>query len=136
MSGEGRAYLYLGSPMGLPTTGPNWTADPTDQSFARFAAAVAAVGDVNRDGYSDVIIGARFADGAFTSEGHAYLYYGNGGRGLSRRPHQELTNGQPLALLGSVGSGEPRFLLKLNIRTPMGSIVAQTRLRGYGSLTR
>ncbi len=41
-----------------------------------FGASVAGVGDINNDGYDDVLIGAPGADGAFTDGGKAYLVYG------------------------------------------------------------
>ena len=68
----GVAYLYLGGPGGLSTTA-SWTASGDDQDSAYFGYSVAGAGDVNGDGYSDVIIGAS----AYTSgNGKAYLYLG------------------------------------------------------------
>ncbi|MFZ5471761.1 MAG: VCBS repeat-containing protein [Myxococcota bacterium] len=81
---EGRVYLYLGSPTGLSAT-PAWTADPTDQLDARFGVCVQGAGDVNGDGFGDVIIGAPSWDGAAPGEGRAFLYLGNAG-GLSPDP--------------------------------------------------
>jgi len=69
---EGRAYLYRGSPSGLATS-PAWTAE-SDQVGAEFGTSVATAGDVNRDGYSDVLVGAPFYDNTATDEGRAYLY--------------------------------------------------------------
>ncbi|GEM_PF-2666500 len=69
---EGRAYLYLGTSTGLSTT-PAWTADPTDQDEARFGTCVAGAGDINQDGYADVLIGAP----SVAPAGRAYLYFGS-----------------------------------------------------------
>src|SRR5262245_57326902 len=55
---EGAAYLYLGTPAGLSTT-PIWTSE-SDQAGADFGWSVASTGDVNADGYSDVIVGAYY----------------------------------------------------------------------------
>ncbi len=73
---EGRAFAFHGSATGLGAA-PAWTADPTDQNTAEFGASVAGAGDVNRDGYSDVIIGAPLFDAEQVDEGRAYLYAGS-----------------------------------------------------------
>ena len=72
---EGRAYLYQGSATGLSTTS-NWTAE-SDQFSALFGVSVSSAGDVNGDGYSDVIVGAYLYDNGQTNEGRAYLYQGS-----------------------------------------------------------
>ncbi|HMV68148.1 MAG TPA: MopE-related protein, partial [Myxococcota bacterium] len=81
---EGRAWLYLGSPSGLEPT-PAWVADPTDQAYAQFGGAVSAAGDVNADGYGDVVISAVNFNGQERQEGRAYLYLG-GPAGLQASP--------------------------------------------------
>jgi hypothetical protein len=72
---EGRAFLYLGSASGLPST-PAWTAEG-DQAGANFGGSVATAGDVNGDGFSDVIVGALFHDNGQSDEGRGYLYLGS-----------------------------------------------------------
>ena len=72
---EGRAFLYHGSPAGLSPT-----ADATvesDQESAEFGGAVATAGDVDGDGYADVIIGARLFDDGEDAEGRAFVYRGS-----------------------------------------------------------
>ncbi len=82
---EGRAFVYHGSATGLSAT-PNSTPDDADQFGAEFGWSVASAGDVNGDGFSDVIIGAyKFDDGANTNEGRAFVYYGSA-TGLSATP--------------------------------------------------
>ena len=73
--GEGRVFVYHGSPSGLTTT-PAWTAEG-DQPGANFGRAVAAAGDVNGDGYDDVIIGSVYYDNVETNEGRAFVYHGS-----------------------------------------------------------
>jgi hypothetical protein len=77
-SEEGRVYLFLGSPDGLGLQ-PVWTADPLDQNGAWFGSSVRSAGDVNADGYVDVIIGATLFDAEAVNEGVALLYLGGPG---------------------------------------------------------
>ena len=80
---EGRAFLYLGSASGLLTT-PSWT-DEGDQADAQFGYSVATAGDVNGDGFSDILVGANYFDNGESNEGRAYLYLG-GASGPSLTP--------------------------------------------------
>ena len=79
----GRARLYRGTPGGLART-PSWTA-AGDEAHERFGARVAGVGDVNGDGFDDVIVGspdrnARVAGKLARRAGAAQEYLGNAGR--------------------------------------------------------
>jgi hypothetical protein len=57
-------------------TSPSWTAE-SDQSGAHFGHRLATAGDVNGDGYSDILIGAVDYDNGETNEGRVFLYYGS-----------------------------------------------------------
>jgi hypothetical protein len=72
---EGKAYLYYGGASGLPGT-PDWTAEMNNEG-ARFGLSVSCAGDVNGDGYSDVIVGAPDYSNGEPSEGGAFVYYGS-----------------------------------------------------------
>jgi FG-GAP repeat len=71
---EGRAYVYLGSASvtGLVTTAA-WTV-ASGQAYAEFGSSVASAGDVNGDGYGDVIVGAHYYANMQNKEGGAFLY--------------------------------------------------------------
>jgi hypothetical protein len=71
---NGRAYVFYGA-AGSPSSSASWTAE-NNQADARFGRSVASAGDVNGDGYTDVIIGAPYADNGETNEGRAYVYHG------------------------------------------------------------
>jgi hypothetical protein len=69
-SNTGRAYLYDYYPNGEITYDINMTGEATNNSFG---LSVSSAGDVNGDGYSDVIVGAH---GYLSNRGRAYIYYG------------------------------------------------------------
>ena len=75
-AGEGRAFVFHGSASGLSPT-PSWTAE-SDQGWAQFGSSVATAGDVNGDGFADVIIGAPAYDNGQTDEGRVFVYHGSG----------------------------------------------------------
>lgn len=56
---------------------PNWTGE-SNQEYSSFGCSVSSAGDVNGDGYSDVIIGVYGYDNVEYEEGGAFVYYGNG----------------------------------------------------------
>jgi hypothetical protein len=95
---EGRAFVYHGSASGLSTT-PNWTAE-SNQANAQFGVSVASAGDVNGDGYSDVIVGAYRFDNGQTDEGRAFVYHGSAS-GLSTTPNWTAESNQGNAEFGS-----------------------------------
>jgi hypothetical protein len=62
-----------GSPNGLAA---NYFWQEYGESNDQFGFCVASAGDVNRDGYSDVMVGAYAAEDGETDEGTVYAYYG------------------------------------------------------------
>ena len=115
---EGRVYAYHGDATGL-TASPVWTAE-SDQAGAQFGWRLGTAGDVNGDGYSDVIIGAPGYDNGQTDEGQATVYYGNGGDGLHLLPRQMRTDGSaPIAVLG-MSDSSAAFGVRLIGRMPLG----------------
>jgi hypothetical protein len=97
---EGRAFTHYGGPGGL-SLAPVWTAE-SDQASAAFGASVGTAGDVNGDGFADVIVGAINYTTVVSNEGRAFAYYGpDGGEvvGVGGRP------GETLAL--TIGAAKP-----------------------------
>jgi hypothetical protein len=101
-AGEGRAYVFKGMGAGLAAA-PAWTVE-SDQTGAAYGYAVATAGDVNGDGYSDVIIGANLFDHGQNNEGRAYVYLGSsaGLEAIESWAH-EVDQGQFGASVGSAG---------------------------------
>lgn len=89
LSSSGRALLYLGGPRGLATR-EIWQGRGEAEGD-QYGYTLSSVGDINADGFADVIIGAKFHDGsreaglaagARSLAGKAYVYYGSA-QGLS-----------------------------------------------------
>jgi hypothetical protein len=75
---EGRVAVYYGSADGLSTTA-DWTAE-SDKIGALFGAAVARAGDVNGDGFDDLIVGAPYWDEDTDIKiGKVFVYHGSSG---------------------------------------------------------
>jgi hypothetical protein len=72
---EGRVFVFHGSAAGLAFT-PAWTTE-SNREYAEFGHSVASAGDVNGDGFSDVIVGAPQYSNDHDFEGRAFLYYGS-----------------------------------------------------------
>jgi hypothetical protein len=113
-----RAYVYLGSATGLTTGAANWTVE-TEQAWPFYGRSVGTAGDVNGDGYAEVIVGAPGPTGLPDTLGQIDLYYGNGGPGLSLLPRQRRgDDSTPIAPLGWT-EGDTFRLAALG-RTPFG----------------
>jgi FG-GAP repeat protein len=73
---EGKAVVYHGSAAGVSLT-PAWTVE-SDQPDTYLGISVAGAGDVNRDGYGDVIAGANWwSQGVSNDDGRATVYLGS-----------------------------------------------------------
>lgn len=94
---EGRAYVYLGAASGLADS-PAWVAE-IDQAGACFGFSVGTAGDVNGDGYSDVIVGAETYSGTYPLSGQAYVYLGSAS-GLASSPAWAVDSDQFVVFFG------------------------------------
>ena len=114
---EGRVSLYLGSSSGLGSSAA-WTAE-SNQDQSGFGYALGTAGDVNGDGYADVLVGAYRYDDGQSDEGLALLYYGNDGPGLGQHPRQRQgDDSAPISHLGATADASVR--IKMLGRSPFG----------------
>jgi hypothetical protein len=68
----GTVYLFLGSDKGLDVQNPIVIIG--SETNGGLGADVSSAGDINGDGFGDLVTGAPF-----TTPGHAYVFYGNAG---------------------------------------------------------
>src|SRR5262245_30453910 len=99
---EGKAFIYYGGPSldGAPDvtlTGESTGAIPA------FGASVASAGDVNEDGFGDVIVGAPWYPGGGNKPGRAYIFFG--GDSPDAVPDRVFTGAGFYDQLGSVVGG-------------------------------
>ncbi|MEO8191153.1 MAG: FG-GAP-like repeat-containing protein [Acidobacteriota bacterium] len=102
--GGGKAYLYSGRDGRVLRT---FTAESADVDFGRH---VSAAGDVDGDGFADVLVGSPGKQGDAKAVGRAYLYSGKDGRALlalkGERPGDEFGS-----TVGGSTAGKKRFLI-------------------------
>lgn len=72
---EGKAFIYYGGPSLDATPDFTLTGESTGALIA-FGASVASAGDVNEDGFDDVIVGAPWYPGGGNKPGRAYVFFG------------------------------------------------------------
>ncbi len=99
VAGKGAAYIYYGSSSGITTHSlavltytcsgpPDCTViqNPDNEVSGNFGLGVGGAGDVNGDGFDDVVVGARGNQGVGAAgKGAAYIYYGTAS-GITSHP--------------------------------------------------
>jgi hypothetical protein len=73
MEASGRAYVYSGESGNLIHTFPG------ESSQDRFGYSVSGAGDVNYDGYDDLVVGAPYNDATAYEAGRSYVFCGRTG---------------------------------------------------------
>lgn len=124
LSREGAVYVFCGSAAGLVSTAlsTNWGG----QTNSMFGVSIACVGDINYDGYDDVLVGASdFSTTNLPQAGRASLFLGSteGLRGDSvwtvTGPSKGVRLGMALAVLGDINDdGYP----EVAISAPSGTL--------------
>ena len=76
---EGAAFLFLGSAAGIADASPAsaHALFVSDQAGAYMGTAVSGAGDVNGDGFGDVVVGAHHYDCGQKNEGAAFVFLGS-----------------------------------------------------------
>jgi FG-GAP repeat/FlgD Ig-like domain len=119
-SGTGMAVTLPGSADGV-TNGVFWDWFTVGNQVSCYHGwSVASAGDVNGDGFSDVLVGSPYYDSGQDAEGRAFLYYGNDSRGLSRTPEQWRSDFTAPIVCSGVSDSESAFGLKARGRVPAG----------------
>ncbi|SDH39154.1 FG-GAP repeat-containing protein [Dyadobacter soli] len=113
---EGKIAVFHGSPIGIKPTAS--FSIESDQNNANLGFAVSGAGDVNGDGYSDIIIGTPHANaGAGNNVGSAMVFYGNNGKGLQNNVRLFNTNFTPI---NYAQFSEPNFISGLFTKSFVG----------------
>jgi hypothetical protein len=104
----GAAYLFLGSPDGFDPDTPDWT-DYGENPIDYFGFSLDGVGDINGDGFDDVLVSAyahdiNYSSSTTSQEGKIYLYYG-GETGLASSPSWSLLGPVAGGMFGYVVAG-------------------------------
>lgn len=102
----GLTLIYYGSPAGVAPNPQRITGNAND-TYDFFGWSVAAAGDVDADGYSDMIVGSPNFSSDQTDADAAFVYYGNTGRGL--RNNIRLYNADLTTLLNYQQHGKSDF---------------------------
>jgi hypothetical protein len=82
--GNGKVYLFLGTPRGLSDDSA-WS-EAGKNTNERFGSYVANAGDVNGDGFPDLLVGAPSNSEAGEKVGKVYLFFGSKTGKLTDRP--------------------------------------------------
>ena len=111
---EGQVRLYYGSQSGITETG-FWSAESNFVN-SYFGQSVSSAGDVNGDGYSDVIIGAHL----YSSQGRVFAYYGNEKTGKNASVQQKIPNTNTVVSSGGLTGFNGQVKLSIFGRSPFG----------------
>ncbi len=138
--GAGRASVFYGSATGVESV-PAWVLEGVS-ALDRFGSSVASAGDVNRDGFGDLVIGAKGArHGGRFEAGSASVFHGSAS-GVNRVPTTVLEGveeserlGHSVASAGDLnGDGFGDLVIGAPGASPSGRWSAGSANVFYGSL--
>jgi len=103
------AYVYYGGTGGLGPTGTPSNADWKATIGVYRGNLARGIGDVNGDGWDDVMLGVHTYDGSFADQGAVYVWYGSatglGPSGTADNTDWSAVGGQASAYFGWGGDG-------------------------------
>jgi hypothetical protein len=75
---QGAGFLYYGTPLGITSRPDRTLVDPAAPDDAYFGSAAESAGDLNADGYGDLVVGAYRWAGSMVSQeqGRVYVFLG------------------------------------------------------------
>ena len=94
----GQAMLYAGGPTGLSTQ-PVWIGNG-EMEQAKYGYCLHGAGDLNGDGYADVVIGSFGFYETYKDQGRAYVYFG-GPDWLAKAADWTITGKEPALQIGA-----------------------------------
>jgi len=100
---SGCVYIYLGGIVMDSNPDVILTGEAAGDYLSMGSYGLAAAGDVNNDGYDDVIVGAQFNDVPFSGCGRAYVYFG--GKSMDNISDVTIIGTVPSEWLGVAVSG-------------------------------
>jgi hypothetical protein len=89
-SASGSAYVYYGSATGIDSAREDKLTASDGDISDQFSFSVSGAGDLDGDGYDDLVVGAYLDSDNGTSSGSAYVYYGSGS-GIDSASEDKLT---------------------------------------------
>ncbi|MCF0063966.1 FG-GAP-like repeat-containing protein [Dyadobacter chenwenxiniae] len=129
---EGAAFLFNGTPFGVDPA--NSFMIEGNQDNALMGSSVAGAGDINGDGYNDVIVGARQYNKGQNDEGAAFVFYGNNNKNLQN--NLRLYNSNLATLINQSQKAKNDFGAGLYAKSFLGKnkgkMVWETKAKGQG----
>jgi hypothetical protein len=116
----GWALVFYGSATGLSNNLGSAVTSSPQEANDRFGLSVAGAGDVNGDGYADVVFGTPFYDNGQTDEGRAFVTFGGGAECVALNPRQRSSDGTRAISHGGASDSSSSFRLGALARTPYG----------------